>query len=336
VKRFVKKRKLFFVLNIIIATLLLIVCLRQYIGVSKFFIFSFLGFFVPYLVLFNLLFLIYWFLRRKRKLLISLIVLVFGYFVNDTFYKFGNSDIEVGGEIDLISFNAHSFDGFYKYDNPNVSEDIADFIAEQNPDIVCFQEFSRIVYDRFVDYPYKYLTPDSSKSTLQAILSKYPIIDSGSFNFENTINNAIYADIKIKKDTIRVYNVHLESFKVRPGSLKREVPMNIFNRMNLAFQKQMEQAELIKEHSLLTKHKKIICGDFNSTQFSNVYDIIKGDMKDSFLEEGIGFGNTFNFRFLPFRIDIILSDLKITSHNNFEAQLSDHEPVMASFVLGDL
>ena len=334
-KRFVKKRKLFFVLNVIVAMLLLIVCFRQYIGVNKFFIFSFLGFFVPYLVFFNLLFLFYWLLKRKRQMLISLSVLVFGYFTNDIFFKFNNSDTKVGEELSLVSFNAHSFAGFFKVDNPNVSEDIVAFIADQNPDIVCFQEFSAKMFKRFEAYPYKYFTPDSSEFTLQAILSKYPIVSSGSFNFDNTINNAIYVDIKIKNDTIRIYNVHLESFRVRPGSLKREISTNIFNRMNTSFQKQMEQAKAIKAHSLETNYKNIICGDFNSTQYSNVYSILKEDMKDSFIEEGVGFGYTFDFRILSFRIDIVLSDLEIKSHKNFEVLLSDHEPVRASFSLSD-
>lgn len=334
-KRFLKKRKLIFVLNLITAILLLIVCFRQYIGVNRFFIFSFLGFFVPYLVFFNLLFLLYWSIKRKRQLLISLSVLVFGYFVNDTFFKVNSSNNKVGEEISLLSFNAHSFDGFFKVDNPNVSEDIVDFIANEKPDIVCFQEFSSKMYNRFEDYPYQYFTPNSNESTLQAILSKYPIISSGSFNFENTINNAIYADLKIKKDTIRVYSIHLESFRVRPGSLKREIPTNIFNRMNTAFQKQIEQAKSIKTHSLKTDYKNIICGDFNSTQYSNVYSILKGDMKDSFIEKGLGFGDTFDFRILSFRIDIILSDLEIKSHKNFEILLSDHEPVSASFLLNE-
>ncbi|NRD23018.1 endonuclease/exonuclease/phosphatase family protein [Winogradskyella litoriviva] len=332
-KRFVKKRKLILVLNLSVVILLLIVCFREYIGFNRYFILSFLGFFVPYLVLANVLFVLYWMLKRKRQLIISLAVLIYGYFANDTFFKFNNSENYTKHELSILTFNAHTFAGFYKFDKPNVSEDIVDFIAGQNPDIVCFQEYSFKMNNRFADYPYKYLTPESSGSTLQAILSKYPIISGGSFNFDETINNAIYADIKIQNDTIRVYNVHLESFKVRPGSLKREVPTNIFNRMDLAFQKQTEQAKLIKKHSLNTKHKKLICGDFNSTQYSNVYNILKGDMKDSFLEEGIGFGNTFNFRILSFRIDIILSDFKINSHKNFEAELSDHEPVMAKFDL---
>ena len=62
-------------------------------------------------------------------------------------------------------------------------------------------------------------------------------------------------------------------------------------------------------------YKNIVSGDFNNTQFSNSYFTIKGDLKDSFLERGKGYGETIKFWKFPFRIDMILVDpsLNITS-----------------------
>jgi len=48
----------------------------------------------------------------------------------------------------------------------------------------------------------------------QAIFSKFPIVKSGSIEFPNTANNAIYADIVKGSDTIRIYNVHLQSLRI--------------------------------------------------------------------------------------------------------------------------
>lgn len=330
-KNFIKKWKVILVINLFVVLLLLIVCLRQYIGINRFFILSFLGFFVPFLVYANILFVLYWVLKRKLQFLISFSILVFGYFMNDTFIKFNNSNNKEVADFSVMSFNAHGFSGFFKIDNPNVREDIVEYVLEENPDIVCFQEYNIEMSSMFKSYPHKYITPDTIDATPQAIFSKYPIVSKGTFDFENTINNAIYVDLKIKQDTVRVYNIHLESFRVRPGSLKREVPTNIFNRMSTAFQKQLEQAKLVKKHSLSVNYKTLICGDFNSTQYSNVYRILKGDLKDSFIEKGVGFGNTFDFRILPFRIDMILTDLEIVSHKNYNIELSDHEPIKASF-----
>ena len=145
----------------------------------------------------------------------------------------------------------------------------------------------------------------------------------------------IYVDILIKKDTLRIYNLHLQSLVVRPGSFKREQPQRLFKRLSITVQKQQEQAKLVIEHSRSVNYKKIICGDFNNTQFSSVYKTIKGEMNDTFLEKGSGFGSTYNFKFLPYRIDFILADpeINIKSHKNFDVRLSDHTPVMASFRL---
>jgi endonuclease/exonuclease/phosphatase family metal-dependent hydrolase len=58
-------------------------------------------------------------------------------------------------------------------------------------------------------------------------------------------------------------------------------------------------------------------------------------MKDSFIEKGNGYGTTYNFKFLPFRIDFVLADkdIEITDHKNYDIEVSDHYPIMATFTL---
>ena len=56
----------------------------------------------------------------------------------------------------------------------------------------------------FKQYPYRYINNKQSNSenkVLQAIYSKYPIINKGFINFPNSGNNAIFSDILIHKDT---------------------------------------------------------------------------------------------------------------------------------------
>ena len=99
--------------------------------------------------------------------------------------------------------------------------------------------------------------------------------------------------------------------------------------------KQYEQANLIRENMEKTHFKKILVGDFNNTQYSNVYQIIKGEMKDSYFEKGKGFGRTYDLLKFPIRIDYILADpeFEVLSHQNFNERLSDHFPVMATLRL---
>uniref|UniRef100_UPI0030D816CE endonuclease/exonuclease/phosphatase family protein n=1 Tax=Maribacter arcticus TaxID=561365 RepID=UPI0030D816CE len=89
---------------------------------------------------------------------------------------------------------------------------------------------------------------------------------------------------------------------------------------------------IVREHMNNSPYKNIVCGDFNNTQFSNSYFTIKGNLKDSFLEKGRGYGKTINFWKFPFRIDFVLVDpsLEVLSHKNYNINLSDHEPIMAT------
>lgn len=268
----------------------------------------------------------------------SLSVLLLGYLTQGTFMKIFNSNDKIeDSDISLLTFNANGFKGLKWTNNPVSSEEIIAFINAQDADIACIQEFDHRKIKEFEQYPYRYVNYifSNEKRVVQSIMSKYPILQKGSLDFPNSKNNAIYADILIKEDTVRIYNLHLQSLSVRPGSIKKEEPQRLFNRLDKSFQKQQEQAKLVQEHSMKVSHKKIICGDFNNTEFSSVYKSIKGDMNDSFHEKGSGLGSTYIFKFLPFRIDFILTDpeIEIKSHKNFDVRLSDHTPIMASFRL---
>jgi len=105
--------------------------------------------------------------------------------------------------------------------------------------------------------------------------------------------------------------------------------------MGKTFVKQEQQVLFVNRHMDEISYPKIICGDFNNTQFSHVYQSIVRNRNDSFLEKGKGFGRTFDFKYFPMRIDFILSDDKfeVKSHKNFNHKLSDHFPIMASFNL---
>lgn len=335
-KRLGTFNKLVFLLNVLVALLLLLTCVVLYITSELFWFLSPFSLIVSYLVLVNIVFLIYWIFNRRIQMVLSLSVLLIAFFTQGTFVKlFNANDSIMEVDISVLTFNSHGARGVRWSRNPLYDKAITDFIALENPDIVCFQEYNSSMDDRLRQYPYNYKTPFYIDKSSQAIYSKYRIIETGSLNFEDSWNNALYADIVIEKDTIRIYNLHLQSLVVRAGSFKREQPQRLYRRLGITIQKQQQQANLVKDHASKVAYRKIICGDFNNTQFSNVYHTIKGDMSDSFQEKGFGLGSTYDFKFLPFRIDFILADpeFEITSHKNFDVRMSDHRPVMASFRL---
>jgi len=330
--------KLFYFVNLLCALLLVLASTASMITWEALSFLSFLSLGVPYLVIVNLCFFVYWFLKWKRQFRLSFIVLVIGFLIHGSFFKFfGSNEASTPNDVSVISLNSHELRGTNYGKLSEYGSQVYTFISAQNSDIICFQEFDAKETKRYKEYPYTYVNYIFGKEQrmVQAILSKYPIINKGALDFPKSSNNAIFADVVIRQDTIRVYNVHLESFNVRPHNIQNEEPKRLFGRLNASFQKQQRQAELLREHKESTSYKSLICGDFNNTQFSSVYNTIKGDMNDAFLEKGSGLGNTYDFKFLPFRIDFIFTDesMDVQSFRSFKVRLSDHEPVMASFSL---
>ncbi|WP_394970908.1 endonuclease/exonuclease/phosphatase family protein [uncultured Croceitalea sp.] len=332
--------KLVFILNCIVALVLLIACLNSYLTVnilSSFYIFSL---FIPLLFLFNLFFCLYWLFKRKKHFFLSFVVLSIGYFVFGVFYKV-NSDKNKSDSksLTILNYNVWGFNKNEWIKEPNIGDKIIEFIKDEDPDILCLQEHSRIRYTQLLQYPYRSETPYTTPRSIQAIFSKFPIVSSGSLELPNTINNIIYADIVSSSDTIRVYNMHLQSYNIVPSSetLSEKESERTYHKIIETFSKQLTQAKIFKEHLDKSPYKTIISGDFNNTQFSNVYRIVKGDFQDSFLEAGEGFGRTYDLKGLPMRIDYILADnsFEVLEHQNYDVKLSDHYPIKATLKIKD-
>ncbi|MDX1363085.1 endonuclease/exonuclease/phosphatase family protein [Arenibacter latericius] len=270
-------------------------------------------------------------------------MLTVGYLALGTFFKFQASEKPISdGEVSIMSFNTRGFNRSATIKDTTVGTQIVDLVKAEDPDIVFFQEFdyTKKKGEDFNQYDYKYVDFEyGHKKVVLAIYSKFPIIAKGSLDFPDSSNNAIYVDVVLKKDTVRMYNVHLESHKVVPTveEFNKESKTRLFKRISGSFAKQQEQVAIFQEHRDATPYKKIVCGDFNNTQFSNVYHVIKGDMQDTFMEQGVGYGRTFNFKYYPLRIDFILVDkaFQVKAHKNLDVKLSDHFPLMASFDLVD-
>jgi endonuclease/exonuclease/phosphatase family metal-dependent hydrolase len=236
-----------------------------------------------------------------------------------------------------MNYNVRLFNLFEWIPDTHVKQKIVDFINEKQPDVLSMQEYRPDDAVSFKGY-YKYEEVSGNKvKNGQAIFSKYPIVKSGSIEFPNTSNNAIYVDIVKDKDTIRIYNVHLQSLGIDPTAEKLDIETseNLFNRVSSTFKLQQSQSELFLAHKNHCHYKMVICGDFNNTAYSYVYKKIKADLQDAFVEAGNGFGRTFNFKFFPIRIDFILVDqsFDINAFKTFDVQLSDHYPIMAKVKL---
>ena len=333
--------KVVFLCNSIVAVLLLLSYALPYVAPKSFAFLSVLSLGVPLLIILNVLFFVYWLLKVKKQMILSFLVLILGINYVASLYKFSKSkDVTDSGNITVMSYNVRIFN-YYNWvkEKDRDHNGIIDFIKEKEPDILSVQEHLKYPKFDLSHYEYSFIKSPLVKTTNfgQAIYSKFPIVNSGSIGFPKSLNNAIYADIVKGVDTIRVYNVHLESLGISKevAELNTNDSERMFKKAGNTFKMQQSQAQLVLEHTTSCKYPMIITGDFNNTPYSYVYRTIKGNLKDAFIEAGNGFGRTFNFKYFPVRIDYILVDdaYTVNGFKTYNENLSDHFPIMATLKL---
>ncbi|TPV33360.1 hypothetical protein FJ651_09720 [Paucihalobacter ruber] len=274
-----------------------------------------------------------------KKYYFSLIGIVLFLFSFNFFYQFSKIDIDkTTNTVSLMTYNVRAYEhSVSKNIGAHASVSIAQFVDSISPDILILQESDYKRGRKITNYPYHFLGyRESIGKSLLEIYSKYEIIDKGYIDFPDTRNNAIYADIKIDEDTIRVYNLHLQSYVINRYIANTSYDnYNFWYNLNNVISKQIEQATLVKTHALKSNKKFIISGDFNATQFSKPYRLLKTGLNDSFISKGNGLGTTFSLKNYPLRLDYFLSheQINILSHDNFDLNLSDHEPICVYFTI---
>ncbi len=323
--------KVLYFINSILATLLLLSYVLHFISPATIPFVAIISLFVPFLMIINLLFAIYWLIKMKKQFLLSVTVFIIGVFFSSPFFKISSNNSSFNNDLKVMSYNVKSFDLFHKKKGSK-EQDGYEFIALKDPDVISIQEYYLTNKNKF-SFPYKYvkLRPKSKKYGM-AIYSKYKIINSGSLDLKSTGNNIIFADILKEKDTIRIYNIHLESLRIKPNeeNFGEENSEKLIERVSSSFKEQAEQTVQFLAHEQQWKGKKIVCGDFNNTSYSWVYNKIAKNKKDTYIESGKGFGKTYNYWF-PMRIDFILTDKDAISNkfSTFSEKHSDHFAIMA-------
>lgn len=339
-----------FTINIGAAFLLLLSYLAPLVPPDRFWPLSFFGMAYPYLMVVNLIFLMIWVILRSKKLLLSLIVLLLGYysFVN-SFQLIPKSELN-GQGIKVLSYNAHGFRSDIlprKAKSPKV----LDYFKSTGAEIICIQESAIPKVGILSPQKIKEALPginhyqiaSTSLYSGSATYSKYPIVYMGEIRFPGTSNFVMFSDIKISdRQTIRVYNCHLQSNSIDPedysvidslgsGSKKKHIKeaRRISYKLKNGFKMRAWQARELAEHIRKSPYPVIICGDFNDTPVSYTYRTVLGELKDAFVESGWGISNTYNGILPSFRIDYILYDKKFTAGNykRDRIYLSDHFPV---------
>lgn len=323
---------------LIFLSLTAVIC--QYISPEKSGVLSVIALGVPIIYLLDMVVMFYWIVRQRWYCTLAMVLIVFlGLFYLSKYYR-----IDFDREYDT-KFSERKYTKVMTY-NVHEGKDshLVEYIDMHNPDILCLQEMN-VYTENWRALEDRYNTTLIKESwTYHQILTKYKIIRKGLIEGIDPMN-AVWADLKIKDDTVRVISLHLnstairledteflESHKYLTDSERDTKLRSIFSRLVENNQKRADQARKVAEFKSQTPYKMIVCGDFNDVPLSYTYRVIAKGLDDTFSEMAKGSAYTFNTRYNLLRIDNILvsPSIEVVSYDvDNEVEMSDHFPVIS-------
>jgi len=343
--------------NIILAITLLISYLAVHISPGDFILPAYFGLAYPYILLANIIMVIIWAMLLRFEALISLFVILLGLTHFSNYIKLTKPSEEKEGTFKLLSYNVRLFNHFENINRSGSEKSVAEFLKAQNADIICLQEYyvlgdplsnekwmKTMLGDKYYSH-FKLIGRGKTRLYGIATFSRFPIANKGEIIHPGSSSLTIYTDIIIQNDTFRVYNNHLQSFRLKKmeksfieemtadDNETIEEVKSLSANLKRGFVRRSLQAQVVKDHINRSKYPVIVAGDFNDTPVSYAYRKIRKGLNDSFVNSGYGAGFTYKGNYPPNRIDYILYDNALIN-NHFDilkVKYSDHYPIVAWF-----
>ena len=335
------------VLMLIVAGLLVFSYVSMLINPSKIWWFTLFGLmFIPF-TLFNFVLLLWAIKRLSGTFVIPLLAIATSALFLGRYVQLEQEEHVSSGDpsLKMISYNVGRFSRCNQ-------ESLFTFIREQEPDIVCLQEFYVSDIDKVRDvlgrqmkgyHPEFYLFPMADGSAFGNVtLSRIPVKGKGKIKFEESANVAIYTDYEYQGRMFRVYNCHFESYSISlPGLLRglfkadKAMMTETGIKVKRSITRRPKQVDKVFEDIERCPVEAFVCGDFNDDPMSYTYFRMTRGRKDTFREAGSGFGATFARLWPLLRIDYVLIPERFDAigHQTPRVKFSDHYPVVTAVEL---
>ncbi len=357
-RRFPIFRSFILLLNLLAALLLAMSQLATFIPPSQFAVFSVLSLIYPVLLGINLAFIAFWSVFKSRYWLISSVIILIG--INNLFnnfqFHFKQEDKKGDKNIKIITYNVMLFstdktgkDSMYQKNN------IISFLTSEQAQIICLQEYhsmDRYVYLPLIElskrlgqntyYYESYFMPRYDQLSGLVIFSQYEAVNKGKLKFPGSRTFGIFTDLLIDKDTIRVYNIHLASIRLQESDIgfvlnpdfndRKEFRIHsatIYTKLVKAFLLRERQLDYVLQEISNCRFPVILCGDFNDTPSSYIYNRLSAHLTDTFIKKGNKLSRTYAGHLPYLRIDYIFAsdDFSVQQYKRELYRYSDHFPV---------
>ncbi|MHA4843909.1 endonuclease/exonuclease/phosphatase family protein [Flavitalea antarctica] len=337
-----------------------------YLRSDEYWFISILGLGFPFLFTSLCICLVAWVSKKSKWFLLPLVTMLFGFqqlSVTFGFHCLQNqfNVVKRDGCLRVLTWNVLNWDEMNALTNKrNSHRDLMmDAIFEQQPDVICLQEFFEPFQSRRfrsnlksltqMGFTYYYFFPTSSiwngeAKFGMAILSKYPISDTASFSFGGTPHSEglMYADIQTDSQLIRVFSVHLESSRFTTTGYLPDYTVNplakiksSINTLRTSYKYRALQAEVLSHQIQVSPNPIILCGNLGDVPNSYTYFKVTEGLTDAFLSKGAGFGRTFRFISPTLRLDYVITDKRFSISQYFRPKIpySDHYPIIVDLDL---
>lgn len=346
------------------ALLLLLSYVSPFISPSQIWWFTLLGLAYPVFLTVLLVTLFFAFWKKWKIKYLLLLTFLIGIPIHSRFFgmHFSSSLNDEAKTFRLMSHNVRLFNLYEQLDDPKkeIKSNILTLFNEVSPDVLCIQEYlndkntsSQISRKEiqgagnFTSFSEHIVWTHRNRAFGIATFSRFPIIDKGLV--KNKLDDrvfSIYTDIVLSEsDTVRVYNVHLESIRLQKEEYevfdpskeldesKRRGIFNLIRKIKHAYEPRVMQVESLIEHIETAPYSVMVCGDFNEPPISFVYQQFHTFLIDAFIQSSFGIGRTYAGRIPAGRIDYIFHDETISSHSfKIDDQtLSDHYAIWGDF-----
>lgn len=360
--------------NLFVSLCMLLLYVLPHTDQNYFWILNLFALVFPFLLLLQLGFLVFWLFAKPKLSLIPIVTLVlcFG-FIRSVFgfHTTNSAQLNKKEGLRMATWNVHLYN-FYE-NNGTLDPGMLQYTRSLQADVLAVQEFvfsldsnstislenvrKRLGYKYAIagnDRHFGVYTNDAAGKEKYfpfsiALFSNYPILKWEKKQSLPEYNHTyIWADLLIGKDTIRFFNVHLQSmhFVKKDYDFIENIDQQdmdgvqkagryLISKIKAANLLRAIQVEDVRDEVARSPHEVILCGDFNDVPNSYAYQSIAGELKDAHVKKGSGLGRTFRFLAPTLRIDNIFYSPSVTLERfgPLQTNLSDHLPLVAEFDL---
>lgn len=309
------------------------------------------GLSLPFTLIISLILLVLWLLARSFWALLPLATLLLSYpFIASVMRPMGNQPLPPNKAAVSVSLCSYNIQGVSYGQSDLTLRLLTDFVQKERIDILCLQEMDEGVKS-YTDslmasrtgLRYSATAKGSQPSFALSVYSRYPLTNAVDIRFEQSGNHALHTDVIIHGDTLRLFNIHLQTTHFnqhKHGLGMDDVVWNLGNQKGKANQlfhslqantvKRNNQALALTDAIRLSPYPVLACGDFNTHPASYTYTVFERVLSDGFRTAGKGYEYTYRYLGNLLRIDYIFHDMSLLglSYRSHELDFSDHKAVV--------